>query len=80
MGSINVYTDPVVGEELYEMFAATIAQGSGCKVTDLTGSDFDASEMLTKFEEEGHFSFHPVSASNVALHSELLSHLQGVTS
>ncbi|MFH2085637.1 MAG: hypothetical protein ABII21_02555 [bacterium] len=37
MGEIDLYTDPVGGEKLYEMFACTVAQQAGCKVTDLEG-------------------------------------------
>lgn len=77
MGVINVYADPIVGEELYEMFGATIAQGAGCKVTDLAGRDFDPSKMLVEFENNRHFSFHPVAASDATIHQELISNLQG---
>ncbi len=79
VGVIDIYVDPVGGEELYEMFAATVTQGAGCIVTDLTNNNFDPSKMLTEFENNRHFTYFPVAASNKVLHQELLASLQGQT-
>lgn len=75
MGTINLYSDPIGGEALYEMFGATIAQGAGCKVTDLSGKDFNPGLMLSEFEKNKNYLYHHISASNEFLHKQSITTL-----
>lgn len=74
-GMIDGYLDPFGGEKLYEMFAATVAQQTGCLVTNRQGKPFDASEMLKIFEKDPDFIYYPVAARSQPLHQELLKSL-----
>ncbi len=75
-GTLDVYLDPLGGERLYEMFAATVAQGAGCVVTDLSGESFDAGKYLKIFEENPEYRYYPVAASNAILHRVVLNVLK----
>ncbi len=75
-GTIDVYLDPIGGEKLYEMFACTVAQKSGCTVTDLNGEEFDPVKYLKIFEEDGNFIYYPVASRHSELHSQILSALK----
>lgn len=77
-GTLDMYLDPIGGEQLYEMFAATVAQGAGCVVTDRYGEIFDAGKYLKIFEENPEYRYYPIAASNVVLHRELLNLLKRV--
>ncbi len=72
LGSVDAYLDPIGGEQLYEMFAASVAQGAGCKVTNLEGETFDAGKYLKIFEQDPLFAYYPIAARTEALHSILL--------
>ncbi|HUD11944.1 MAG TPA: hypothetical protein VMS08_06025 [Candidatus Saccharimonadia bacterium] len=74
-GFVDAYMDPFGGEELYEMFAATIAQASGCVVTDRKGAPFDPAKALRIFEKDRHFVYYPIAARSANLHAEILSAL-----
>ena len=71
-GQIDAYLDPVGGEKLYEMFAATLVQKAGGVVTDTKGTPFDAGAMLKQFIADGEYIYHPVAARTKSLHHELL--------
>ncbi|QQR77244.1 MAG: hypothetical protein IPJ67_03805 [Candidatus Moraniibacteriota bacterium] len=71
-GKIDAYLDPIGGEPLYEMFAASVAQGAGCRVTDRDGEVFDAGKYLKIFEEDLEYRYYPVAASNEILHQDIL--------
>jgi len=75
-GVIDVYTDPFRGEPLYEMFASTVAQKSGCIVTNVDGEAFDPSECLKIFEKNKDFVFCPVGTSNEILHKKIIASLK----
>lgn len=72
MGNIQVYTDPIWGEKLYEMFACSLAQKSGCKVTNLEGEEFCAGKYLKIFEEDQNFVYRPVASRSKKLHKKIL--------
>jgi hypothetical protein len=72
---IDGYLDPVGGEPLYEMFACTIAQASGCTVTDLSGRPFDPAENLIHFEKNPQYLYYPVAATSAKLHREILQNI-----
>lgn len=71
MGVIDAYLDPFGGEKLYEMFACTVAQKSGCVVTDLEGKEYDPVENLKIFEGNQNYIYHSVAAGNEKLHSKI---------
>lgn len=75
-GMIDAYADPFGGEELYEMFACTVAMQAGCVVTDRDGRPFDPAEMLRNFKQDRHYRFYPVAAGSAKLHAELLAALR----
>ncbi|MDA1338422.1 MAG: hypothetical protein O2871_03570 [bacterium] len=75
MGVVDVYLDPFGGEKLYEMFACSVAQHSGCVVTDIKGKKFDAVENLKLFEKNPEYIYYHVSSRNEHLHSEILTKL-----
>lgn len=77
-GTLDAYLDPVGGEQLYEMFAATVAQGAGCVVTDRHGEIFNAGKYLKIFEENPEYRYYPVAASTAELHTELLNVMKRV--
>lgn len=70
-GTIDAYLDLIGGEQLYEMFAASVAQGAGCIVTDKLGERFDAGKCLKRFEEDPNYRYYPIAASNEVLYKEL---------
>ncbi len=72
MGTVDAYLDPVGGEALYEMFAASVAQGAACIVTDRNGEVFDAGKYLRVFEQDRNFRYYPVAARTEGLHAILL--------
>lgn len=74
-GFIDAYADPFGGEQLYEMFACTIAQGAGCVVTDREGKAFDPGKHLRIFEQNPGYIFYPVAARTPELHKQLLDTL-----
>jgi fructose-1,6-bisphosphatase/inositol monophosphatase family enzyme len=74
-GFIDGYLDPFGGEELYEMFAASLAQHAGCIVTDTNGKTFDPAEYLKIFDEDRHYLFKPVAARTEKLHKQILEKL-----
>jgi fructose-1,6-bisphosphatase/inositol monophosphatase family enzyme len=71
-GFVDGYLDPIGGEPLYEMFAATVAQKAGCVVTDVTGRPFDAVGSLVEFEKSQRNMYYPVAARTLKLHNKLL--------
>lgn len=75
-GTIDAYLDPIGGEKLYEMFACTVAQKSGCIVTDLGGEEFDPIKYLKIFEEDCDFIYYPVASRHKGLHKQILSALR----
>ncbi|MEI6690856.1 MAG: hypothetical protein WCL07_03860 [bacterium] len=75
IGFVDAYLDPIGGEALYEMFAAAVAQKAGCVVTDLSGKPFDATDNLKEFENNRNFTYYPVAARTLKLHTELLRSL-----
>lgn len=74
-GFIDGYLDPFGGEQLYEMFACTVALGAGCVVTGRNGAVFDPSEQLRNFEKDNLYRFYPVAARTELLHKQLLGGL-----
>ncbi len=74
-GFIDGYLDPFGGEQLYEMFACTVAIGAGCVVTDRNGLAFKPSEQLRNFEKDNLYRFYPVAARTQQLHKQLLDGL-----
>jgi fructose-1,6-bisphosphatase/inositol monophosphatase family enzyme len=72
-GNIDAYIDPFGGERLYEMFACTVAQHSGCLVTDLSGEDFDPAKYLKIFENDPNYVYYPVATTNADLHKQVLA-------
>lgn len=74
-GLVDAYADPVGGEPLYEMFACSVAQRSGCVVTDWSGEIFDGARFLKTFEADPSFVYRPIAATNVVLHGEIMSAL-----
>lgn len=77
-GTLDVYLDPLGGERLYEMFAASVAQGAGCVVTDRLGEVFDVGKYLKIFEESPEYRYYPVAASNATLHRSVLNALKSI--
>lgn len=75
-GVVDGYLDPFGGEKLYEMFACTVAQKSGCTVSNLDGKIFDPVENLKIFEKNQNFIYHPVAATNKELHDEILKNIK----
>lgn len=73
MGFIDAYIDPIGGEKLYEMFACTVAQYSGCVVTDKMGEVFDPVKYLKIFESDKDFIYYPVGARSNKLHEQILT-------
>lgn len=71
MGTVDAYLDPVGGEQLYEMFAASVAQGAGCIVTDRDGEVFDSGKYLKVFEQNQNFRYYPIAARTESLHAIL---------
>jgi fructose-1,6-bisphosphatase/inositol monophosphatase family enzyme len=74
-GFVDAYLDPFGGEHLYEMFACTVAQASGCVVTDRQGTVFDPVLALKTFESNKDFVYYPVAARSARLHAEILANL-----
>ncbi len=74
-GFIDAYLDPFGGEQLYEMFACTVAQYAGCFVADLNGEIFDASLYLKNFEKNPKFIYYPISSCNKFLFDNLIKNI-----
>ncbi|MFA7319632.1 MAG: hypothetical protein WC022_03515 [Parcubacteria group bacterium] len=74
-GTIDAYLDPFGGEKLYEMFACTVVQKSGCAVTDLDGEEFDPVKYLKIFEDDRDSIYYPVASRHKELHNRILSTL-----
>lgn len=75
-GFIDGYIDTAKGQKLYEMFAATVAQKSGCIVTGMKGEDFDVEKHLKIFEKDPNFRFKFVAARNKELHGQIMESLK----
>lgn len=73
LGTIDAYIVPTRGQKLYEMFAASVAQGAGCIVSDVSGEIFDPGKYLKIFEENPAYRYYPVAARNQVLHAELMA-------
>lgn len=74
-GFIDGYLDISKGQKLYEMFAASVAQKSGCLVTSPEGEEFSAKKYLKIFEKDPKFRFKLVAASSKALHGQIMDNL-----
>lgn len=71
-GFIDAYLDPFGGERLYEMFASTVAQYSGCIVTNKNGESFDPAKYLKTFFKDPNYLYYSVAANSKELHKEII--------
>jgi len=76
MGVIDAYLDLFGGEKLYEMFACTVAQKSGCIVSDLDGKYFDPVKNLKIFEKNHDYIYYPIAVTNKTLYNEIIKDIK----
>jgi fructose-1,6-bisphosphatase/inositol monophosphatase family enzyme len=76
LGTIDVYMVPFRGQKLYEMFASSLAQKSGCIVTDLEGKEFSPGDYLKIFEKDIEYKYYSVAARGKDLHAEILKNIK----
>jgi fructose-1,6-bisphosphatase/inositol monophosphatase family enzyme len=74
-GYIDAYLDPFVGQPIYEIVCAELAQRAGATVTDIAGVPFDLAALIRQLEIDSEARYKIVACCSQALHQEVLEML-----